>query len=190
MANFSVFSEISGIAAGGGDSGPHAGRQGKFLEDCSWREVLTKDRQGATTPPRGCGFFSGLPKILVTFWSSIADMSGSCRTIAGKSFQSCFWYLSGNYMRSTSLPVLGCVCLFLAGCLCLLVGLNYSWLPDEASDGASSGGGGRIPGLEPPRRAPEPVKPEEEEKPPTPKDERQEDGKAPGTDKGPPAGSP
>jgi hypothetical protein len=31
MASFSVFSVVSGIAAGGGDSGRDAGRQGKFF---------------------------------------------------------------------------------------------------------------------------------------------------------------
>ena len=53
-------------------------------------------------------------------------------------------------MKHVSSQPLLCVLLFVAGCLCFLVALNPEWLSGEPAGTPS--GGGRIPGLEPPKK--------------------------------------
>jgi hypothetical protein len=101
-------------------------------------------------------------------------------------------------MKPVSAPIV-CICLFVAGCLCFLVGLNSPWLSDGAEDGGGSPAGGRIPGLEP-RRAPVPeaakgedtVEEEteaEDEDPAAPRRKRKTEESSPGPDGSPAPGT-
>lgn len=93
-------------------------------------------------------------------------------------------------MKQVSSQPLLCLVLFLAGCVCFLVALNPEWLAGESMGGAPAGGG-RIPGLEPPKP---PAKVEEEEvKPEAPKapaHERKPEEASPGKDPAPSSGTP